>query len=122
MSVSLTARLKPNGFRRNCGWADHQPLDFGWLKQLTLPTAELIAEAQTDGSGTTHRYGFVPLPVVRIQLRPRVGQVLSVDLHEPRVLSDTERPIISCECRQVISSGVALQVKRKLLVAARECD
>ena len=27
----------------------------------TLPSAELIAEAQTDGAGTTHRYGFVPL-------------------------------------------------------------
>ena len=95
--------------------ADHQPLDFGWLKKLALPTAELIAEAQTDGAGTTHRYAFVPLPVVRIQFSPRVGEVLSVDLHKPRVLSDTERPIISCESGQVVSRGVAMQVKRKLI-------
>jgi hypothetical protein len=68
---------------------------------------------QTDGSGTTHRYGFVPLPVVRIQLRPRIGQILSIDLHDPRVLSHTKRRIISCIRRQVISSGVALQVKQQ---------
>src|ERR1700722_8020991 len=75
-----------------------------------LPTTELIAEAQTDGTRTTHRDGFVPLRVVRIEFGPRVGQILSVDLHEPRVLSDTDRPIISCESGQVISSGVALRV------------
>jgi hypothetical protein len=27
---------------------------------------ERIAQAQTDGSGMTHRYGFVPLRIVRI--------------------------------------------------------
>ena len=87
---------------------DHPPLDFGWLKKLTLRAVEPIAEAQPDGSGTTHRYAFVPLPVVRIQLRPRVGQVLSVDLHEPRVFCDTERAVVGCERRQIISSRVAL--------------
>src|ERR1700721_1518472 len=74
-----------------------------------LPTTELIAEAQSDGTRTTHRDGFVPLRVVRIEFGPRVGQILSVDLHEPLVLSDTERPIISCESGQVIRSGVALR-------------
>jgi hypothetical protein len=39
----------------------------------SLSSAELIAEAQTDGAGTTYRYPFVPLPVVRIQFGPPVG-------------------------------------------------
>jgi hypothetical protein len=52
-----------------------------------LPTVELIAEAYTDGAGAIHRYTLVPLRVVRVELGPRVGQVLSVDLYEPRVLS-----------------------------------
>lgn len=38
-----------------------------------LATADLVTYAQTDGSGTTHRYCFVILPVVRIELRPRVS-------------------------------------------------
>src|ERR1700722_14251794 len=80
------------------------------VAELTLPSAELIAETQTDGARTIHRYGFVPLRVVRIEFGPRVGQILSVDLHEPRVLSATDRPFISCESGQVISSGVALRV------------
>src|SRR5438105_15320317 len=68
-------------------------------QRLALATAELIAEVQADGSRTTDRYGFVPLRVVSIQFSPRVGQVLCVDLHEPRVLSHTERRIICCERR-----------------------
>lgn len=64
---------------------------------ITLPTGELIADVQPNGSGPTHRDGFVPLRVVRIEFGPRVGQILSVDLREPRVLSDTERRIIRCE-------------------------
>src|SRR5258708_11819047 len=51
--------------------------------QITLPTGELIAQSQPDGSGPTHRDAFVPLRVVRIEFGPRVGQILSVDLHEP---------------------------------------
>jgi len=43
---------------------DRAPVGHGVL--IWLPIAELIAEAQTDGAGTTHRYAFVPLPVVRI--------------------------------------------------------
>jgi hypothetical protein len=83
------------------------------MPEQTLLTAQLIAVAQTDGSGAIHRYGFVPLGVVRIELGPHVGQILSVCLHEPRVLSDTERRIIRCESGQFISNGVALQIERK---------
>ena len=82
---------------------------------LALTADEPVAEAQSDGSGTVHRYRFVVLPVVRKQLSPRVGQVLSVNLHQPRVLSDTECRIIGCERGQVIGSEVALQVTRKLI-------
>lgn len=84
-------------------------------EELTLPAVKPIAEAQPHGSGTTYRYGSVPLRVVRIQLGPRVSQVLSVELHEPCVLCDTERRIICGESGQIIRSGVALQVKRKLI-------
>ena len=68
-SDSLT---KLNGFRWDCRRDDRQPPEFR-LAELTLRTAEPIAEAQTDSSGTTHRYSFVPLRVVCIELGPRVG-------------------------------------------------
>src|ERR1017187_1009315 len=93
--------------------ADHQPLDFGWLKKLTLPAVELIAEAQTDGSGAIHRDRFVPQAVVREELGARVGQILSVELYEPTVLTRTERRIVGSEGRQVVSDGFALQVERE---------
>jgi hypothetical protein len=97
--------------------ASMRSLQSGWalMAELALPSAELIAEAQINGAGTTHRDGFVKLRVVCVQFGPRVGKVLAVDLHEPRVLSETERPIISCEGRQVLSNGVALLVKRKVI-------
>ena len=84
------------------------------IAELTLPTAELIGETQTDGARTTHRYGFVPLGVVRIELGARVGEILSVELHAPPALSETERRIIRGECGQIISRGVALQVMRQI--------
>ena len=43
------------------------------FRATELPTAELIAEAQTDGAGTIHCYAFVPLPVARIQFGSCVG-------------------------------------------------
>src|SRR5260370_20028721 len=81
------------------------------LDELALPTSELIAESQRDSSGPTHRDGFVPLRVVRIEFGPCVAQIFSVDLDEPRVLSDTERPIVRCESGQVVSNRVVLQVR-----------
>jgi hypothetical protein len=42
-------------------------------RRLALAAAKFISQAQADGSGTTHRYAFVPLRVVRIQFSARVG-------------------------------------------------
>jgi hypothetical protein len=77
-----TSWLRLNSFRWDwdCQRADHQPLDFR-MGELTLPTAELIAEAQADGSRTIHRYPLIVLRVVRIELGARVAEILSEELH-----------------------------------------